>query len=111
MNLFAHSVPSASAFPVRKAGRLLHRPFRGLLSVHSRYGLHAHRVAMRPFSPKASAASLPPPLLRLLPGGTNQLPGGTSTRCGPTPFHGAPQVWSYPVSVDGVGLAVKLSVG
>jgi hypothetical protein len=89
MNLFAHSVPSAAAFPVRKAGRLLHRPFRGLLSVHSRYGLHAHRVAMRPFSPKASAASLPPPLLRLLPGGTNQLPGGTSPRCGPAPFHGA----------------------
>jgi hypothetical protein len=45
MNLFAHTVPSASAFPVRKAGRLLHHPFRGLLSVHSRYGLHAHRVA------------------------------------------------------------------
>ncbi len=28
---------------------------------------------MRPSTPKASAASLPPPLLRLLPGGTNQL--------------------------------------
>ena len=46
MNLFAHIVASASAFPVRKAGRLLHYPFRGLLSVHSRYGLHAHRVAI-----------------------------------------------------------------
>jgi hypothetical protein len=45
MNLFAHNVPSASAFPERKAGRLLHYPFRGLLSVHSRYGLHAHQVA------------------------------------------------------------------
>ena len=33
---------------------------------------------MRPSTPKASAASLPPPLLRLLPGGTNQLPGGIS---------------------------------
>ena len=31
---------------------------------------------MRPSTPKASAASLPPPLLRLLPGGTNQFPGG-----------------------------------
>jgi len=46
MNLFARTVPSASAFPERKAGRLLHYPFRGLLSVHSRYGLHAHRVAI-----------------------------------------------------------------
>ena len=46
MNPFAHTVASASAFPVRKAGRLLHYPFRGLLSVHLRYGLHAHRVAL-----------------------------------------------------------------
>jgi hypothetical protein len=44
---------------------------------------------LRPSTPKASAASLPLPLLRLLPGGTNQLPGGTSTRCRPAPFHGA----------------------
>src|SRR5882724_10581433 len=33
---------------------------------------------MRPSTPKASAASLPPPLLRLLPGGTNQFPDGIS---------------------------------
>ncbi len=33
---------------------------------------------MRPSTPKASAASLPPLLLRLLPGGTNQLPDGIS---------------------------------
>src|SRR5580692_4202823 len=33
---------------------------------------------MRPSTPKASAASLPPLLLRLLPGGTNQFPGGIS---------------------------------
>ena len=30
---------------------------------------------MRPSTPKASAASLPPPQLRLLPGGANQFPG------------------------------------
>jgi hypothetical protein len=46
---------------------------------------------MRPSTPKASAASLPPPLLRLLPGGTNQFPGGSNSRCGPPPFHGAPE--------------------
>jgi hypothetical protein len=33
---------------------------------------------MRPSTPKASAASLPPLLLRLLPGGANQFPGGIS---------------------------------
>src|SRR5258708_33542065 len=41
---------------------------------------------MRPSTPKASAASLPPPLLRLLPGGANQFPGGFNSRCGPPPF-------------------------
>jgi hypothetical protein len=45
---------------------------------------------MRPSTPKASAASLPPLLLRLLPGGANQFPGGYTPRCGPPPFHGAP---------------------
>jgi len=38
-------MPATAAFPVSQAGRLPHYPFRGLLSVHSRYGLHARRVA------------------------------------------------------------------
>jgi len=37
--------PAAAAFPVKQAGRLPHYPFRGLLSVHSHYGLHARQVA------------------------------------------------------------------
>jgi len=45
------------------AGRLLHHCFRGLLSVHSRYGLHARQVALRLSAPEASAVSLPPLLL------------------------------------------------
>jgi hypothetical protein len=45
---------------------------------------------MRPSTPKASAASLPPPLLRLLPGGANQFPGGFNSRCGPPPFTAHP---------------------
>ncbi len=32
--------PAMTAFPVRGIGRPVQRPFRGLLSVHSRYGLH-----------------------------------------------------------------------
>ena len=32
---------AAAAFPVTQAGRLPHHPFRGLLGVHSRYGLLA----------------------------------------------------------------------
>jgi hypothetical protein len=63
--------------------------FPGLLSVYSRYGLHARQVALQLFTPKASAASLPPPLLRLLPGGANQFPGGFHSRW-TTTLHGAP---------------------
>ena len=48
-NLFARTFPSSSAFPVRQVGRLLHQPFRGLLSVYSRYGLHARQVAYATF--------------------------------------------------------------
>src|SRR5262249_60984399 len=32
-----------------QVGRLLHQPFRGLLSVYSRYGLHARQVAYATF--------------------------------------------------------------
>src|ERR1017187_10061127 len=41
---------------------------------------------MRPSTPEAPAALLPPPPLRLLPGGAIQFPGGFISRCGPTPF-------------------------
>ena len=45
IEFFARTPPSTSAFPEMSAGRLLHRTFRGLFSVHSRYGLHARQVA------------------------------------------------------------------
>ena len=56
--------------PIWQSGRPAHRPFRGLLGVHSRYGLHT-RAATKSWhaSPKASTVSLPPQLLRLLPAG------------------------------------------
>src|ERR1039457_4340103 len=76
----ARRSPSPAAFPVKKSGRLLQLFFRGLLSVHSCYGLHARRVAKRPSPPKAPTASLPPLPLRLLPGGANQFPVGSCTR-------------------------------
>ncbi len=42
-------------------GRPVQRPFRGLLSVHSRYGLHTRQVTnSRHAIPKASAISSPP---------------------------------------------------
>jgi hypothetical protein len=71
---------AAGVVEALRTGRLLQLLFRGLLSVHSCYGLHARRVAMRPSTPKAPTASLPLLPLRLLPGGANQFPGGSFTR-------------------------------
>lgn len=36
--------PETTAFPEIRAGRLPHYPFRGLLDVYSRYGLHTRRA-------------------------------------------------------------------
>src|SRR5260370_34567789 len=41
---------------------------------------------MRPSTPEAPTALLPPPPLRLLPGGAIQFPGEFISRCGPVPF-------------------------
>src|SRR6476646_590301 len=40
------TAPPTSTFPTLQLGRLLHHIFRGLLSVHSRYGLQTRRVAL-----------------------------------------------------------------
>ncbi|MFO7745501.1 MAG: site-specific DNA-methyltransferase [Psychroflexus sp.] len=61
--------PETAAFPIIQLGRLPHYLFRGLLSVHSHYGLHTRQVAMRPSSSEALKISSPPPSLRLLPAG------------------------------------------
>ena len=45
MGLFARTLPSTAAFPRFTASRLLHHPFRGLHSVHFRYGLQTRQVA------------------------------------------------------------------
>jgi hypothetical protein len=56
------------------------KQFQGLLSVHSCYNLQTHQVALcDPSTPEARAALLPPPPLRLLPGGAIQFPGGSFT--------------------------------
>jgi hypothetical protein len=56
--------------PIWLSGRPARRPFRGLLGVHSRYGLHTHAATNSwHASPKASTVSLPPQLLRSLPAG------------------------------------------
>src|SRR5205823_10858414 len=77
-NPSAHTVPSSSAFPVPQAGRLLHHRFEACSAFTHVTACTLAESPMRPSTPKAPAASLPPPLLRLLPGGANQFPGGYS---------------------------------
>ena len=74
------SRPATAAFPESQAGRLPCCLFRGLLGVHSRYGLHARQVAQGdPLHQRLR-------LLRLLHNRSDcywqerQLPGGNSTR-------------------------------
>ena len=43
---FSHFSSIVSAFPDMAVGSAAHRPFRGLLGVHSRYGLHTRAVTV-----------------------------------------------------------------
>ena len=88
MGLFARS-PSTSAFPRFAAGRLLHYPFRGLHSVHFRYGLQTRQVTYvtlytRGFSSFVTSTTAP-----IATGRSEPVPGRDCPRCGPAPFHGA----------------------
>jgi pentatricopeptide repeat protein len=44
--VFARSSQPYQPSPLGLSGRPVHRPFRGLLSVHSRYGLHTRAVTV-----------------------------------------------------------------
>ena len=66
----AHLTPPYQPSPIPLSGRPAHRPFRGLLGVYSRCGLHTRAVTVyRDRYPRASDISSPPCLPRLLPAG------------------------------------------
>jgi hypothetical protein len=89
-NLFARTIPFASAFPETGAGRLLHYAFRGLLSVHSRYGLHARQVAFATLCTRGFSSLVASTAALIATGWSEPVPGRVYSRCGPSPFHGAP---------------------
>ena len=62
----------------------------GLLSVHSRYGLQTRRVAYATLYTRGLGGFVTSTAAPVATGGAIQFPGGSSSRCGPTPFHGAP---------------------
>src|SRR5262244_4539495 len=66
----AHLTQLYQPSPIPLSGRPAHRPFRGLLGVHPRCGLHTRAVTVyRDRYPGASDISSPPCLPRLLPAG------------------------------------------
>src|SRR5215475_6598604 len=93
-NLFARTIPSTSAFPEIGAGRLLHQRFRGLLSVHSRYGLHAHRVAFATFCTRGFSSLVASPAALIATGWSEPVPGRVLLPLWTITFHDAPD---YPV--------------
>ena len=68
-------VPSSSAFPESEAGRLLQRPFRGLPSVHLRYGLHTCQVAYAPFCTGGFSSFVASPAVLIASGWSEPVPG------------------------------------
>ena len=85
---FAHFSQPRQPSPKGSSGRPAHRPFRGLLGVHSRYGLHTRAVT----SSRPALRRLQP--LRYLHSCSGcfrleRLPGGTCTHWKAPPCHGA----------------------
>src|SRR5208282_1513080 len=73
-------------------GRPAHRPFRGLLGVHSRCGLHTRAVTVirDPLSEgfRHFVSSMPAPVAS----GWSESPGGACTHWKAPPYHGAHQL-------------------
>ena len=83
--LFARTFPSSSAFPRTGTGRLLHYAFRGLLSVHSRYGLHARQVAFATLYTRGFSSLVASTAALIATGWSEPVPGRVYPRCGPAP--------------------------
>jgi hypothetical protein len=71
---------TASAFPILTLGRLPHHLFRGLLGVHSRYGLPARRVAKVTLCTGDSGGFVASTAAPIATGWSDQLPGGYHPR-------------------------------
>src|ERR1017187_3814794 len=93
--LFAHTPPSAAAFPKERAGRLLRYVFRGLLDVYSHCNLHAHGVAKTTLCTEGSSSFVTSTAASVVTGWNEPVPGwgylplkstGFSRRTAPLPL-------------------------
>ena len=86
------SSPSTSAFPRFQAGRLLHCLFRGLHSVHFRYGLQTRQVAYATLYTRGFSSFVTSTTAPIATGRSEPVPGRDFPRCGPASFHGALEI-------------------
>jgi len=77
-------------FPETAAGRLLQQSFPGLLSVYSRYGLHARQVANATFCTQGFSSFVASAAASITTGWSEPVPGRVHSRCGPPPFTAHP---------------------
>jgi hypothetical protein len=85
--------------PLLAVGRLLHCTFRGLLSVYSRYGLHARQVAYATLYTRGSDDFVSSVAALIATGWSEPAPGRDFHPLRISAFHGAPQAcaiaWLY----------------
>ena len=86
--ILAHLTRPYQPSPIRRSGRPAHRPFRGLLGVHSRCGLHIRAVTkssplFEGFSHFVTSMTAP------IASGGSESPGGACTHWKAPPCHGA----------------------
>ena len=77
------------------AGRLLHYLFRGLLSVYSRYGLHARQVAFATLYTEGFSGFVTSTAAPIATGWSDPVPGWDLHPLLTSAFHGAPNVQVY----------------
>jgi hypothetical protein len=80
---------ATSRSPRFMAGRLLHYLFRGLHSVHFRYGLQTHQVTNVTLYTRGVSSFVTSTTAPIATGRSEPVPGWNCPRCGPAPFHGA----------------------
>ena len=61
-----------------------------VVSVHSRYGLHARQVAYATLCTEGFSSFVASATASIATGWSEPVPGRVYPRCGPPPFHGAP---------------------
>ena len=84
-----------TAFPEIQAGRLPHHPFRGLLSVYSRYGLHTRQVPCRTLYTEGFSRFVTSMLGAV---STPWISGGLKTVIVAAVWHGIPRFSQVPAS-------------